>query len=200
MKRYALALGLAALLPCLAAVPEVDKAKAEGNPAAPVVMEVFSSFDCPHCREFEEVTLPLIKRDFVHTGKVYLVHREFPLTGQYHPYAREASSYAVAAARIGKYEKVAEALFRNQAAWATGGKVWEIVAAVLTPAEQKRVQALAKEPSVEAEIAREFQEGVAIGINSTPTVCVNHGSQRIPVQAQGLNYTLLKSMLDGMVK
>jgi protein-disulfide isomerase len=200
MKRYALALGLAVLLPCLAAVPEADKAKAEGSPTAPVVMEVFTSFDCPHCRDFEEVTLPLIRRDFVSTGKVYLVHREFPLSGQYHPYAREAANYAVAAGRVGKYAQVSEALFRNQAGWGATGKVWDTVAAVLTPAEQKKVQALAKEPSVEAEVEREFQEGVALGINSTPTVCITHGAQRFPVQAQNLNYTFLKSMLEGMAK
>src|SRR5436309_993223 len=47
MKRYALALAL--LLPCLAAVPDIDKAKSMGSPDAPVVMEVFASFDCPHC-------------------------------------------------------------------------------------------------------------------------------------------------------
>src|SRR5215813_7635833 len=101
MKRYAL--GLALLLPCLAAVPEVDKAKALGSPTAPIVMEVFASFDCPHCRDLHENTMPLVMRDFVNNGKVYLVNREFPLSGQYHPYAREAANYAVAAGRIGKY-------------------------------------------------------------------------------------------------
>ncbi|HUB31829.1 MAG TPA: thioredoxin domain-containing protein [Bryobacteraceae bacterium] len=200
MKRYVVALGLALLLPCLAAVPEVDKAKAEGSPNAPVVMEVFASFDCPHCREFDEVTLPLVKRDFVNSGKVYLVHREFPLSGPYHPYAREAATYAVAAGRIGKYGQVAEALFQNQATWAVNGNVWGTVSAVLSPAEQKRVQVLAKEPGVVAEVEHDYQEGIALGVNATPTVCVTHGSQRFPIQAQNLNYTFLKSLVDTMAK
>ena len=116
MKRYALALAL--LLPCFAAVPEIDKAKAMGSPTAPVTMEVFASFDCPHCKDLHDNTLPLIIRDYVVPGKVYLVNREFPLAGQYHPFAREAADYAVAAARIGKYQQVADALFRNQQRWA----------------------------------------------------------------------------------
>lgn len=200
MKRFAVAAALTFLLPCFAAVPQVDKAKAEGSPTAPVVMEVFASFDCPHCREFDETTLPLVKRDFVNTGKVYLVHREFPLGGPYHPYAREAADYAVAAGRIGKYEQVAEALFRNQMTWAVNGKVWDTVATVLTPTEQKKVQALAKDPSVTGEVERDYQEGIALGVNATPTVCVTHGAQRFPIQAQNLNYAFLKSLIDSMTK
>src|SRR5579883_1721936 len=112
MKRYALA--LAVLLPCLAATPEIDKAKALGSPTAPIIMEVFESFDCPHCKELNETTLPLVIRDFVNTGKVYLVHREFPLSGQYHPWARDAANFATAAGKLGKYEQVADALFKSQ--------------------------------------------------------------------------------------
>jgi protein-disulfide isomerase len=200
MKRYALALALVLLLPCLAAVPDIDKAKALGSPTAPIVMEVFASFDCPHCRALHEETIPLVMRDFVNTGKVYLVNREFPLSGQYHPYAREAANYAVAAARVGKYAQVSEALFRNQAIWAQNGKVWDSVAAVLTPSEQKKVQSLANDPAVTAEVQREYEEGVNLGVNSTPTVFVTQGSKRYPIPGQQLNYGFLKSLLDGMAK
>jgi protein-disulfide isomerase len=199
MMRYAAALAL--LAPSLFAItPEIDKAKAEGNPAAPVVMEVFASFDCPHCRDLHDQTIPLIVRDYVNSGKVYLVYREFPLSGQYHPYAREAANYAVAAARIGKYHEVANALFKTQMTWAQNGKVWDSIASALTPAEQKKVQALVKDPGVAAEVQREYDAGVASGINATPTVFVNQGSKRYPINASQLHYGFLKSLLDGMVK
>jgi protein-disulfide isomerase len=198
MPRFALALALA--IPCFAAVPEIDKAKALGNPEASVTMEVFASFDCSHCKDLHDNTLPLIVRDFVVPGKVYLVYREFPLSGQYHPYARDAATYAVAAGRIGKYQQVSEALFKNQAAWAANGKVWETVASALTSAEQKRVQAISKEPAVQQEVTREYDEGVAAGINATPTVIITQGAKRYPIPAQQLHYGFLKSLLDGMVK
>ena len=199
MKRYAVA--LAVLFPCLAAVPEVDKAKALGSPTAPVIMEVFESLDCPHCRDLNETTLPLVVRDFVTTGKVYLVHREFPLSGPYHLWAREAANYATAAGRIGKYEQVSDALFKSQMAWDMDeSKVWPAVASVLTATEQRKVQALAKDPSVTAEVEREYQEGVAMGVNSTPTMVVTHGAQRFPIPAQQLNYGFLKSMIDGLTR
>src|SRR5947209_14798845 len=123
MKRSALALAL--VLPCLAAVSNIDKAKALGSPAAPIVIEVFVSYDCAHCKLLHDETMPLVVRDFVTPGKVYLVYREFPLSGQYHQYAREAANYAVAASRIGKYPQVTEALFKSQANWAVTGLVWQ---------------------------------------------------------------------------
>jgi protein-disulfide isomerase len=191
---------LAVLLPCLAGVPEVDKGKALGSPAAPVQIEVFASFDCPHCKAFEEEVIPQLVKDYVVPGQVYLINRAFPLSGPYHPYAREAANYATAAARIGRFSEVSGALFRNQAKWASDGKVWETVASVLSPAEQKKVQELAKSPGVQAEVQREYEEGVSAGVNATPTIIVTHGSKRYPIPSQQLYYGFLKSLIDGMLK
>ena len=191
---------LVLLLPCLAGVPEVDKGKALGSPTAPVVIEVFASFDCPHCKVFHEEVIPQLVKDYVVPGKVYLVNREFPLGGPYHPYARQAAIFATAAARIGRYAEVSQALFNNQAAWAVNGKVWETVASVLTPTEQRKVQELAKQPAIQAEVQREYDEGIAAGINATPTIIVTRGSKRYPIPSQDLNYGFLKSLIDGMLK
>src|ERR1051326_9594414 len=92
--------------------------------SAPVEIEVYASFDCPHCKVLHETTIPLLVKDYVAQGKVYLVNREFPLWGPYHPYAWQAAQFATAAARVGKYSQVADALFANQASWSTTGKVW----------------------------------------------------------------------------
>jgi len=172
MKLFATALVAAAL--AFAGMPEVDKAKALGNPSAPIVVEVFASYDCPHCAALHHDTIPLLMKDFVAPGKMYLINREFPLTGQYHPYAMEAATYATAAARVGKYQQVSSALFTNQATWAVNGKVWDTVATALTPAEQQKVQALVKDPAVVAEVKREYDEGMAAGISGTPTLIITH--------------------------
>ena len=163
-------------------------------------MEVFASFDCPHCKDLHETTMPLIVRDYVVPGKVYLVNREFPLSGQYHPYAREAAKYADGGGPDRQVPAGCRALFKNQAAWAVNGKVWDYIAPALTPAEQKKVQVLVKDPGVVAEVQREYEEGVAAGVNATPTVIVTQGAKRYPIPAQQLHYGFLKSLLDGMVK
>jgi protein-disulfide isomerase len=195
MKLYAAALLI--LLPCLAAIPEVDRNKALGIPTAPVRIEIFSDFTCPHCKNLHENMVPQLKKDYVNSGKVYLVDRCFPLPG--HPYSREAFGYAVAAARVGKYQEVADVLYAQQATWAVNGQVWPVVASVLTPTEQKKVQSLAADSSVLAEIEAEYQEGIASGVNETPTLIITSGGKRHPPLPGAPNYQLLKSMIDAYI-
>jgi protein-disulfide isomerase len=196
MKLYAAALMV--LLPCLAAVPEIDKNKTLGTPSAPVRLEIFGDFACGHCRVLHETMLPQLMRDYVVPGKVYVVDRGFPLNIPGHEHSREAFSYAVAAARIGKYQQVADALYAQQATWAVGGNVWATVASALpSPADQKKVQALAKDPGVLAEIEAEYQEAVSMGINETPTLIVTAAGKRYTLPNP--DYRLLKSMIDGFL-
>jgi protein-disulfide isomerase len=188
---------LLALAPALLGAPAIDKGKAFGNPAAPITIELFSDFQCPSCRSLHMGLLPQIMRDYVVPGKAYLVYREFPLPG--HNHSREAAAYACAAARVGKYEQVADALFQNQPSWSNDGKVFETVATALTPAEQKKVQVLAKDPSVLSEVDQEVLEGQAERVNSTPTMLIIRGAKKYPI-AGGLSYNLLRSFLDGLTK
>jgi protein-disulfide isomerase len=193
---------LAFILPCLAA-PPIDTAKAIGNPTAPITLEILSDFACPHCKAFHEQTLPLLMRDFVTPGKVYIVPREFPLTNPNRPdhrYSREAANLATAAARVGKYAAVSDALFQNVATWDANGKVWDTVASVLTPEQRKKVQALAKDPAVIGAVQADLNYAMASGVGSTPTVVVIRGTNRIPVSEGALRYPLLKSMIEDLLK
>ena len=197
MKLYTIA--LVALLPCLAATPEPDKGKCLGIPTAPIRMEIFSDFTCPHCRLLHEEMLPELMREFVAPGKLYIIDRAFPLIGPGHQYSREAFGYAVAAARIGKYQEVADALYAHQNVWALAGNVWECVTAVIKkPEDQKKIKDLSKDPGVLAEIEAEYQEGVQAGVNQTPTMVVWVGNRRYPLPSAP-NYDLLRSMLNGFL-
>jgi protein-disulfide isomerase len=190
---------LATILPCLAASPAADKGKLLGNPSAPVTIEIFSDFECPMCKTFHEGTVPLLMRDFVTSGKACIVSREFPLNIPAHKYSRQAANYATAAARIGKYDAVANVLFHTQESWGASGKVWETVASVLTPEQQKKVQALVSDPSVLAEVQDDVSYGVSSGINGTPTLFVSRGSKLYPATGGVLAYNLLKSMIDDLL-
>ena len=194
------AFALAALATCSAASLEIDKGKTLGNPGAPVMIEVFSDFACPACKNFHENTLPVLMKDYVTPGKACIVSREFPLNIAAHKYSREAANYATAAARIGKYDDVADALFRYQAMWNQSGNVWGTVATVLTPEQQKKVQALSKDPGVTKEVQDSVSFGQAAGINETPTLLISRGSKRYPVSGYALNYGLLKTLIDDLLK
>jgi protein-disulfide isomerase len=194
-----LALAVTAILSCAAANLDVDKGKILGSPAAPVRIDVYSDFSCPACKNFHEQMLPLILNEYVMSGKVYIVNREFPLNIPEHKYSREAANYAAAAARLGIYQPVADVLFKNQASWSASGKVWDTVASVLSPEQQKKVQALAKDPAVTAEVQRDVDAGTRERISSTPTIFVTHGTQHFPIVFP-INITFLRSLLNGYVR
>jgi len=194
-----LALSLALILPCLAGVPDAGKGRTVGNEAAPLMFELYSDFMCPACKLLHENLLPTIMRDYVSTGKAFLVFREFPLAIPQHVYSRQAAALAVAAAHVGKYQAVSDALFRGQVAWGGSGKVWEAVAAVLTPEEQKKVQALAKDPAIIAEVQRDVDRAAKANLNQTPTIMVTYRLRQQPWTQFG-DYTLFRSYIDGLLK
>jgi protein-disulfide isomerase len=167
------ALALAALLPAAAASPAPAKGQSYGNPKAPIVIELFSDFECPGCRSFHTQFLPQLMRDYVDTGKVYLVFHDL----SFHAHSKEATGYALAAARIGRYKEVADALYQHQVEWSASGKVWDAVAAVLSAADQKKVAKLAKDPSVLAEVKAETEAGLK-RIQKTPTLLVTHAMKQ----------------------
>ena len=79
-------------------------------------------------------------REYVASGKVYLIHRDFPLPN--HAHARDAATYACASARINKYEEVCSALFSPPAGFLGGEwKKWkEPWLQFLSPPELNKVR------------------------------------------------------------
>src|SRR5882724_6284295 len=146
--------------------------KALGVPGAPITLEVFSDFQCPSCKALHEETLRPLVTDYVNKGKVYLIHRDFPLA--MHAYSRTAALYANAAFRVNKYEMVATALFHQQAMWAANGKVEDAVASVLSPAELQKVRALIKDPRLTMEIEQDIALGGKAKVHQTPTMVFHH--------------------------
>ena len=187
---------LAALLPCMAAAPQAGPGKVIGMTAAPMTIELFSSFACTHCKEFHDTLLPQIVKDYVATGKACIVNRE--CFNPSAPGAQDAARYATAAARVGKYQEVADIMFRRQAAWIESGHVWEVVATILTLPDQQKLQALAKDPAVIAEVQRDLEEAAAAGVTSTPTMLITHGFRKYPFPGVRA-YSLVRSLLDDIL-
>ena len=179
-------------------VADIDPDKAFGNKNAPVVMEIYSDFQCPACKQLFLNTTQRVMDNYVNTGKLYIVHRDFPLP--MHAYSRLAASYSRAAAHIGKCEAVEQVLFQNQERWEANGDVKGIVASVLTPAEMKKVQALVEGKTLEPLIDRDRQLGISIPVNQTPTSIIHtKDGQSYPVVGF-VSFDVLKTLLDQLVK
>jgi protein-disulfide isomerase len=167
-----------------------------GPIVAKVTVDVYSDFQCQGCKLLAEQTLERVKEDYALKGTIRLVHHDFPLP--MHPYARQAALFAAAADRIGKFQDVSKALFKQQAIWSANGKVEEAVDSVLTPTEAKRVRDLVKDPSVAAVVQRDVNLGTRLNINSTPTLILTKDLK--PNRVTGaVSYAILKRYLDQLL-
>jgi protein-disulfide isomerase len=177
-------------------VSDVDPHKAFGSKNAPVIMEVFSDFQCPACKTLFTTTNRQLMDDYVSSGKVYLIHRDFPLP--MHAYSRIAARYGRAAAQIGKGEAVEQVLFQNQEKWEQSGDVDGTVASVLSPAEMTKVRALVKGGTLENMIDKDYALGQGYRVNQTPTTVFHCKGQTYPYSGV-MSYEILKGFLDQLL-
>jgi len=187
--------------------------KTIGSKNAPITMEVFSDYQCPSCGALYEQTLRPMINDYVAAGKVYLIHRDFPLP--MHTYGYEAARWVNAAARIGKFEEVEAALYDNQKAWTVDGNIQKYVAGALSDADFKRVQKLmigcgmeVKPPSgpdnpsgcpLDANIEADKQLGNQIPVKATPTFLTYYKGQKYPAASGVISWPVMKQYFDSLL-
>jgi protein-disulfide isomerase len=136
-----------------------------GKKDAPVTMIEFSDYQCPFCKRFFETTLPTLKAEYIDSGKVRYVFRDFPLD-QIHPHARKAAEAAQCAGDQGKYWEMHDLLFQNQQALQ--------VESLKAHARSLRLNATAFDSCLDraeyaAEVQKDFDDGVAVGVRGTPS-------------------------------
>ena len=143
----------------------------KGGADATVVLEEFSDFGCPHCRNFAE-TLDAISDDYIKTGKIKVIFRNFVL-----------SPRTLAAARGGEcaldqgadaFWAYHDAVFANQAR----GDAIYAPSGIKSIAKQIGLDTAAFNKCMDtnqktAEIQKDSQDGDARGIDSTPTLYFN---------------------------
>jgi len=173
--------------------------KESGSPTAPITVEIYTDYECPACRALYMDTLPSLNADFVATGKVRLLHRDYPLPQ--HQFSKLATRYANAAGMIGKYEVVANQIFVTQPEWAQNGNVDAAVAKVLPPADMEKVRAMVK---TDSHLDDSVAQDVAMGnnqdhVSQTPTIVIIAKGKREPI-AGGMPYSILKQYLEQKLK
>ena len=165
-----------------------------GNPNAGVVLVEYASLTCPHCAAFHEKMMPVIKKEYIDTGKIHYVYRDFPLD-------RLALAGAVIARCAGRdrFFGFIEALYGSQDQWARASDPMKALRTLALVGgmsagefetcirEQKEV-----EPILEARLtaARKF------GVSSTPTLFVN-GNRYNAGESVDTMRALLDSFLAG---
>jgi len=93
-----------------------DDDPVKGDPNAPITIVEFSDFQCPFCKKFHATTLPLLEKNYIDTGKVKFVYRDFPIRS-IHPNAVPAALASECADDQEKFWQYHDSVFENQKSW-----------------------------------------------------------------------------------
>ena len=146
-----------------------------GSPDAPVTMIEFSDFECPYCGRFFTDTLPELRRDYIDTGKVRLVYRDFPLYPRInHPNSINAAEAAECANAQGKFEQYHDSLFENQAVWSgSADTAYFKTLANELGLDTGKFNSCLDNHEKKAEVDKDISDGEAVGVSGTPTFFIN---------------------------
>ncbi len=166
-----------------------------GKPGAPVMIEVFSDYQCPACRSFYLETMRPVLDDYASADKACVVYREFPLL--MHPHAREAARYAHAALQLGArhWRLVTDALYQSQSQWSQDGKLEAVVADALSKEDMERVREWLADPAIDAAIASDLALGRERNVTVTPTFFITANGKTEKVSGV-VQYPILRRYLD----
>ena len=148
-----------------------------GNENAPVTMIEYASLTCSHCASFNENTLPDIKRNYIDTGRLRLIFRDFP-------FDRAALTGAMVARCLPaeRYFPFIDVLFRTQGQWAASKDPIDGLrqAARLAGMPAESFDACAGDKALADHILAKRLDGEKkFKVDSTPTFVFNDGKEKI---------------------
>jgi protein-disulfide isomerase len=144
-----------------------------GPANASVTVTEYASMTCPHCAAFNENVFPKIKSEYIDSGKVRYVFREFPLDIK--AAAGSMLARCIAKDDAGKYFAVVDMLFKQQNDWVVKNTT-ETLTRIGKQAglSQQAVEDCLKDQALLDKIAadQKFANEI-LKVNSTPTFFIN---------------------------
>lgn len=179
----------------------VDDDPAMGDKNAEVVVIEFSDFQCPFCRRSYTDTVQQLKKDYVDTGKVLFVYRDFPLSS-IHPAANPAALAAECADEQGKFWEYHNKIFDEQNKQGQGTvqfssedlKKWAIDIGLNT----NTFNSCLDSEKYQNEVDKDFQDGVNAGVSGTPTFYIGNSKDGYTQIVGAQPYTVIKQVIDSV--
>ena len=153
-----------------------------GDPSAPITILEWGDYQCTFCFRFHESTLKILEDDYIDTGKVNLVFKDFPLNGPDSILAAEAS---YCAEEQGKYWEYHDEIYTNWAGektgWITRGSLTTFAESVEMPDINEFHECMNLQRHQQRVLDLE-QFGREIGVDATPSFFVFNDEQIIKIR------------------
>jgi len=141
-----------------------------GRPDAPVTIIKYASLTCPYCRKFQLETFPVLKREYIDTGKVRFIIREFPIGFQ-----SGAATIALRCAAPSQYLPLYERFLKHQARWVSQEVRYDPIFRIAKHAGLSRAEfdVCVKDESLVGKLQQIKDRGRKLGVIGTPNFFVN---------------------------
>ena len=150
-----------------------------GNAEATVAIVEFSDYECPFCVRYNTQTFSWIKDNYIDTGKLRYISRDFPL--DFHQNGKSASVAANCAGEQGKYMELRQALYVNQRK--LGPELYTQLA-LEHGLDKDDFSACLDNPARQQEVDRDIAYGESLGVSATPTFFIGRIDEGKLVDAQ----------------
>jgi protein-disulfide isomerase len=178
----------------------IDDDSIRGRPNARLTLIEFSDFQCPYCARFYQETLPLIEREYIQTGKIRMVYRDFPLDN-IHKDAQKAAEAAQCAGEQGEFWKMHDKLFENNRALGVNDLKRYAGELGLSP---DRFDACLDSGKYAEEVRKDLMDGQLAGVQGTPTFFLGYTEKGKTIQAIPIRgarpYIAFKQAFDKMLQ
>ena len=164
-----------------------------GNSAAEITILEFGDYQCTFCYKFHQSTLNTIKQDFIETGKVKLVFKDFPLNGPDSVLAAEA---AYCAQDQEKYWQYHDELYKNwggeRTGWITRDSLDKF--AITVNLDLDKFDKCLDDHKYLERVNQMYEFGKEIGIDATPSFLVFSNEKIIKITGNQPLEVFLKSL------
>ncbi|MEO8679988.1 MAG: thioredoxin domain-containing protein, partial [Vicinamibacterales bacterium] len=164
----------------------------------PLTMVEFTDLQCPFCNRFALQTFDQLKKDYIDTGKVRFISRDFPLS--FHPFALPSAKAARCAGDQGKFWEMRTTLVKN-ADKLSPAYITETATSLKL--DMKQFSTCAAGTQYDAAIQKDIAEASGVDVSGTPTFFVGkttaqgfEGTRIVGAQP----YALFQAKIDELLK
>jgi len=145
----------------------IDGAPSKGSSSSKVVLVEFSDFECPFCGRYTREIEPQVMKEYVDTGKIRYVFRNYPIE-QLHPHAFKAAEAAECVKQQGKFWEMHAQLYSHQQTLTDA----DLLAHARVVGADPGVFQQCVTGTVQTKIRQDQADGRALSITGTPTFFV----------------------------
>jgi protein-disulfide isomerase len=179
----------------------VAQAPVKGAVNARVTLIEFSDYQCPFCARHTHTVLPQLEKEYIDTGKVRYVLRDYPMQS-IHPQAPKAHEAALCAGDQDKYWEMHDQLFANQ--MNLQAEQLPMYAQRIRLADLAAFERCLDSGKYTESIKASVTEGTKAGVRGTPSFLLGltdtNGSVKVVKSIQGAqSYAVFQKVIDELL-